>query len=156
MAIFEGLGHIALKVRDLDASVAFYNAIGFPEMLRLLDDQGAPWIVYHRVSDKLYLELFPGGKDATVPAESANATGLFHLCLTVTDADAAEAKLNKAGIKLSRPRKATKGLDGNRGMWIADPDCNLIEIMEMAADCIQYQAEANLKAGGKPQALTLR
>jgi len=156
MAIFDSLGHVALKVRDLDASIAFYNAIGFPEMLRLLDEKGAAWIVYHRINDNLYLELFPGGKDQTVPAENSNATGLFHLCLTVSDADAAEAKLNKAGIKLSRPRNTKRGIDGNRGLWIEDPDGNRIEIMEMAPDCIQYQAEAALKAGGKPHALALR
>jgi lactoylglutathione lyase len=156
MAIFDGLGHIALKVRDLDASIAFYNAIGFPEMLRLLDEKGSPWIVYHRINDNLYLELFPGGKDRTVPAESSNATGLFHLCLTVSDADAAEAKLNQVGIKLSRPRNPKVGIDGNRGMWIEDPDLNRIEIMEMAPGCIQYKAEAALKAGGKPHALSLR
>ncbi len=156
MAIFDSLGHIALKTRNLEASIAFYNAIGFPEMLRLNDKSGAPWIVYHRVNDNLYLELFPGGKDEKVPAESSGATGLFHLCLTVSDADAAEAKLNKAGIKLSRPRNTKRGIDGNRGMWIEDPDGNRIEIMEMAPDCIQYKAEANLKAGGKPHALSLR
>ena len=156
MPIFDGFGHIALKVSDLDASITFYNSIGFPEMLRLLDETGAPWIVYHRISEKLYLELFPGGKDKAVPAESANATGLFHLCLTVSDADAAEARLSAAGIKLSRPRNPKLGIDGNRGMWIADPDGNRIEIMEMAPACIQYKAEANLKSGGKPQVLSLR
>lgn len=156
MAIFDSLGHIALKVRDLDASIAFYNTIGFPEMLRLLDEKGAPWIVYHRISENLYLELFPGGNDKTVPPENSNATGLFHLCLTVSDADVAETKLNKAGIKLSRPRNTTTGIDGNRGMWIEDPDANRIEIMEMAPNCIQYKAEANIKAGGKPHALSLR
>jgi len=156
MPIFSGLGHIALKVKDLDASMAFYNAIGFPEMLRLLDDKGEPWIVYHRISDNLYLELFPGGKDKAVPGEKDNATGLFHLCLTVADADAAQAKLSKAGIELSRPRNTKRGIDGNRGMWINDPDGNRIEIMEMAPDCIQYKAEADLKAGGKPHVLSLR
>ncbi len=156
MAIFESLGHVALKVSDLDASIAFYNAIGFPEMLRLLDEKGAPWIVYHRVSDNLYLELFPGGNDKTVPPENSNATGLFHLCLTVADADAADVKLDKAGIKLSRPRNTKRGIDGNRGMWIEDPDGNRFEIMEMAPDCIQYKAEAALKAGAKPHALSLR
>jgi len=156
MSIFDSLGHVALKVRDLDKSIAFYNAIGFPEMLRLLDEKGAPWIVYHRINDTLYLELFPGGKDEKVPAEAASATGLFHLCLTVADAGAAEAQLDKAGIKLSRPRNAKRGIDGNRGMWIEDPDGNRIEIMEMAPDCIQYKAVANLKAGGKPHALALR
>ncbi len=65
----------------------------------------------------------------------------MHLCLTVEDIDVAETKLAEAGIALMRPRSAGRGIDGNRGMWIADPDGNQIEIMEMAPDCIQYQAE---------------
>ena len=35
MAAFNTFGHIALKVRDLDASIAFYEKLGFPEFLRL-------------------------------------------------------------------------------------------------------------------------
>ena len=35
MAAFNSLGHIALMVRDLDASIAFYEKLGFPEFLRL-------------------------------------------------------------------------------------------------------------------------
>lgn len=152
MSIFKSLGHVALRVNDLDASVAFYNAIGFPEVLRLLNASGDPWIVYHRVSDDLFVELFPGGDGPVSPPEK---TGLMHLCLTVEDIDAAEAKLAAAGIALMRPRPAGRGIDGNRGMWIADPDGNQIEIMEMAPDCIQYRAERSVLAGGPPLALSL-
>ena len=153
MAIFKTLGHLALRVNDLGASMAFYNKIGFPEMLRLLNDKGAPWIVYHRITDELYLELFPGGDGQTVPAPER--TGLMHLCLTVEDIDVAEAELKKVGVELMRPRDSKRGLDGNRGMWIEDPDGRQIEIMEMAPNCIQVEAVQNLRAGGKPQALSL-
>lgn len=152
MAIFKSLGHIALRVNDLDASVAFYNAIGFPEVLRLLNKEGNPWIVYHRVSDDVFIELFPGGDGDPSPPER---TGLMHLCLTVEDIDAAEAKLGEAGISLMRPRTPGRGVDGNRGMWIADPDGNQIEIMEMAPGCIQYQAVQAVEAGGRPHVLSI-
>jgi lactoylglutathione lyase len=151
MGIFQGLGHIALRVRDLDASVAFYERIGFPEMLRLLNDKGQPWIVYLRVRDDLFLELFPGG-EGTAPT---TGTGLMHLCLTVEDIDRAEADLAAVGVPLKGPRKAEPGLDGNRGMWIEDPDGHQIEIMEMAPGCIQFEALSNLRAGGRPRALAL-
>lgn len=152
MSIFKSLGHVALRVNDLDRSVAFYNAIGFPEVLRLLNKEGKPWIVYHRVSDDLYVELFPGGDGPVSPPEK---TGLMHLCLTVEDIDVAEAKLAEAGIELMRPRSPGRGIDGNRGMWIADPDGNQIEIMEMAPNCIQYEAERAVLSGGKPHVLSL-
>lgn len=106
MGIFEGFGHVAFKVNDLDRSVDFYNKIGFPEMLRLLDAEGKPWIVYHRISEKLYLELFPGGDGG--PAPDPARTGMNHFCLTVANADEAERKLAAAGIALSRPRKTVR------------------------------------------------
>ena len=40
-------------------------------------------------------------------------------------------------------------------MWIEDPDGNRIEIMEMAPDCIQFRAVANLRAGREPEALAV-
>jgi catechol 2,3-dioxygenase-like lactoylglutathione lyase family enzyme len=153
MKPFNGLGHIAFKVKDLGASIAFYEKLGFPEMLRLLNHEGEPWIVYVRISDDLYLELFPNGKGDKVPP--ADQVGLTHLCLTSTNLDETEAHLQRVGIALSSPRKDKRGVDGNRGMWIEDPDGHRIEIMEMAADCIQYKAVQALAAGEKPAALSL-
>lgn len=152
MGIFDGFGHLALKVNDLETSVDFYSRVGFPEMLRLLDAEGKPWIVYHRISEHLYLELLPGGDGGPVPDQTR--TGMNHLCLTVTNADEAEKRLAEAGVKLSRPRKTVRGVDGNWGMWIEDPDGNRIEIQEMAPHCIQFAAERNLAAGEPPHVLT--
>lgn len=149
MAAFNGLGHIALKVRDLQASIDFYEKLGFPEFLRLLETDGTPWIVYMRFDDNLYLELFPGGDG---PADSTG-TGVNHLSLTVDDIEETERHLESVGIRLEAPRKEARGVDGNRGMWIVDPDGNRIEIMEMAPDCLQWQAIAAMKAGRGKQAV---
>ena len=149
MAAFRSLGHIALKVQDLEASVAFYEKLGFSEFLRLLEDDGRPWIVYVRFEDNLYLELFPGGKTRV----DQQATGTNHLCLTVEDIEETVRHLVKVGIPLTAPLRQTPGVDRNRGMWIEDPDGNRIEIMEMAPDCIQWEAIAKLKAGGGKTAL---
>jgi catechol 2,3-dioxygenase-like lactoylglutathione lyase family enzyme len=149
MAAFNGLGHIALKVRDLQASIEFYKKLGFPEFLRLLEDDGEPWIVYIRFDDNLYLELFPGG---TGPADT-QGTGVNHMSLTVDDIEETERHLSKVGIPLESPRSDKRGLDRNRGMWIVDPDGNRIEIMEMAPNCLQWEAIADLKAGKPPHAV---
>jgi catechol 2,3-dioxygenase-like lactoylglutathione lyase family enzyme len=145
MAAFRGLGHIALKCHDLDRSVAFYEKLGFPKFLTLLNHDGKPWIVYLRFTDDLFLELFPGGAEEQV--QTRGKTGLDHLSLSVDDLDVTEAHLKSVGIPLLSPRKDQRGVDGNRGMWIVDPDGHQIEIMEMAPDCIQYQAIAALKRG---------
>ena len=72
MPAFKSLGHIALKVRDLQKSIDFYTKLGFPEFLRLNNDDGKPWIVYMKFADDLYLELFPGGKEPV----NTQATGV--------------------------------------------------------------------------------
>ena len=151
MQPFNTLGHINLKVADLERSIAFYGKIGFPEFLRLTETDGSPWIVYLRITDDLYIELLPGGVGE---AGSQTATGLNHLCLTTDDIEATVAELAAKGIPLTAAfDPARRGVDGNRGTWIADPDGNRIEIMEMAPGCIQHEAIATLKRTGSATSL---
>jgi lactoylglutathione lyase len=145
---FTSLGHINLKVSDLQASIDFYTKLGFPEFLRLTQTDGRPWIVYMRITDELYIELLPGG---TGRAGDQQATGLNHLCLTTPDIEMTLAELAKAGIEPTSPLDPKRrGVDRNRGCWIVDPDGNRIEVMEMAPDCVQYEALATLRKTGKP------
>jgi lactoylglutathione lyase len=143
MDLFKHLGHIALRVADLDASLAFYNKLGFREMTRLLNDKGEAWIVYLRINDDQYLELFPKGIDR--PETGPNSIGIFHICLTVENIDTTFAELAKVGIHPSKPRPEKPGIDHNRGGWIEDPDGTQIEVMEMAPNCIQFQAIERLR-----------
>ena len=151
MPPFTSLGHINLKVIDLQASIDFYGKLGFPEFLSLTQNDGKPWIVYLRITDELYIELLPGGKGR---AGDQQATGLNHLCLTTPDIEMTVRELAKVGIPLVSPLDPSKrGVDRNRGCWIVDPDGNRIEIMEMAPSCVQYEAIATWKKTGKPTAV---
>jgi lactoylglutathione lyase len=149
---FNSLGHIALKVKDLDKSIAFYTKLGFPEFLRLTEEDGETWIVYMRITDDLFIELFPGAAVGTTVTDQ-NGVGLNHLSLSVDDIEATEAHLKRVGIALSQPRRNERGVDHNRGAWIEDPDGNRIEIMEMAPGCIQYAAIRDFHAGRPPHSL---
>lgn len=151
MSVFSGLGHLAFRVNDLDASLKFYEKLGYPEFLRLTNDEGDPWIAYLRITDALYLELFPGGNGEQ--AAGPDRTGVHHLSLACTDLAKVVAHLEAEGIDLKTPFTDERGLDGNRGIWIHDPDGNRIEIMEMAPDCIQYNALKDVAAGKPPHAL---
>lgn len=138
-----GLGHVAIKVTDLDRSLDYYiNTLGFPEMLRLHKDDGSVWLVYLRVTDTQYIEVFPGAENDRAPGWNAN--GMNHMCLTVDDIDAVLAQVATAGIKLLLPLKTA--IDGNRQAWLEDPDGNRIELMEMAPDSLQYAAIKRLHA----------
>jgi lactoylglutathione lyase len=152
VAAFNNLGHVAFKVNDLQKSLDFYGKLGFPEFLRLTEEDGSPWIAYLKITDELYLELFPGGDGGR--ATGPEHTGVHHLCLTTDDIEATAAHLSKVGVPLTSPLDPNKrGVDGNRGMWVTDPDGNRIEIMEMAPNCIQYEALRDLRAGKPPHAL---
>ena len=132
-----GLGHLAIKVKDLDVSLDFWrDRVGLKEMHRLKREDGATWLVYLRITDLQFLEIFPGAATDHAPGEEVN--GVLHICLTIDDLDVEVARLEQAGVRIVSPVKG--GLDGNRGAWIHDPDGNRIELMEMAPDCLQYAA----------------
>ncbi|HZP19745.1 MAG TPA: VOC family protein [Bauldia sp.] len=137
------LAHVALKVKDIKRSLDFYvNRMGFDEMFHLNRD-GKLWIVYLRVTDDQYIELFPDGEGDQVPPRGR--TGVDHFCLGVDDLDAVIAQLRKAGIKLTAEKK--EGADFNFQAWIADPDGNRIELMQIMPKAMQLSAIASLKKG---------
>lgn len=143
--MFTGLSHVALKVSDLDRTLAFYGQLGLSEMFRLYKDDGATWLVYLRITDTQYLEIFPGAENDRAPGWNANGTN--HLCLTVADLHETVAELHRLGIPLLiEPQRV---LDGNWQAWIEDPDGNRLELVQIDPDCLQLQAIARLRAEGK-------
>jgi len=140
-----GVGHVAIKVTDLDRSLDYYiNKLGFPEMLRLHKDDGSVWLVYLRITDAQYLEVFPGAENDRAPGWNAN--GMNHMCLTVENIEDTLAQVAAAGLELLLPLKTA--IDGNRQAWLEDPDGNRIELMEMAEDSLQLQAIRRLQETG--------
>ena len=138
------LAHVAIKAKDLDRSLDFYvNKLGFPEMMRLPKPDGSPgpWLVYLRITDTQYLEIFPDGEGDRAP--DWNDTAINHICLGVDDLDVTLRHLETVGIPLLRPRKMAG--DGNWQAWIEDPDGNRIELMQMMPDCLQLKAIASMK-----------
>jgi len=139
---FTGLGHVAIRVKDIDRSLDFYKGkLGFEEMLRLHRDNGDLWLVYLRVTDDQYLEVFPYAVGDEAPPREA--IGLNHVCITVDDIDAVVAQLDEAGIPLLQP--LLTGADGNRQAWIADPDGNRFELMQMMDGSMQLEAIARMR-----------
>jgi lactoylglutathione lyase len=137
------LGHVAIRVSDVDRTLAFYSGkLGFEEMLRLHREDGRLWLLYLRITDEQYLEVFPDAVGERAPPQESN--GLNHICLTVTDLDDVVRQLGARGVPLSRPKL---GPDGNRQAWIEDPDGNRIELMEMTADSLQAKAIERLRQG---------
>ncbi len=139
------LAHVALKVKELERSLDFYvNKLGFREMMRLPKPDNSPgvWLVYLRITDDQYLELFPDGQGDRAPG--SETTGMNHLCLGVADIDQVIEDLNAAKVPLTIQKKMAADL--NWQCWVADPDGNRIEIMQLMPDCLQLAAIKRLKA----------
>ena len=139
------IAHWALKVHDLEKSLAFYrDTLGFAEMIRIDHvegpEKGQLMLVYLRVTDTQYVELFPRGKGTVSPGE--DITSMHHVCLQVASVAATVEALRKIGVPLFRDQKP--GLDGNNQCWIMDPDGNRIEFMQMLAGNMQEVAIARL------------
>lgn len=146
MGAITGIGHVALKVYDLEKSLTFYrDQLGFPEMMRIDRPEGGLWLVYLRITDEQFIEIFPGAENERSPGWNGNA--ITHVCLTVDDLDAVVDRMEKAGIKLLIEKKTAA--DGNRQAWIEDPDGNRIEFMQLSPDFLQLQAIARLRAEGR-------
>jgi lactoylglutathione lyase len=120
--------HIAFRVEDLDRSIRWYaGAFGAREAFRATHDDGSPQLVYLELAPGQFIELFPNGK-SKVP-QPPEAIGYGHFCLVVDDLDAALAHLAQMGAAPAAPPRT--GRAGQRLAFIADPDGNRIELMEI-------------------------
>lgn len=130
------LAHTAYRVRDADASLAFYAKLGIREAFRLHQDDGSLWIVYLQINENQFLELFPGASRTVTTAP--DSIGYHHFCLEVDNLAATVAELEARGVTIDRPIKL--GKDGNLQAWIVDPDGNRIELMQILPDSLQARA----------------
>ncbi len=137
-----GIGHAAFNCYRFDETLDFYTRVfNFPEMFRLANDKDELWIVYLRVNDGVFIELFP--KNSEKPE---NDMHFSHLCLEVDDIAATVEEITARGAVIDAPIKT--GQDGNLQAWTRDPEGNRIELMQLSPDSKQVQAIARLKQSG--------
>ena len=146
MLTVSSVGHIAIRVKDIDATLDFYvSKLGFQEMMRL-DRDGRLWIVYLRITDDQFLEVFADGIGERAPGW--DPIGYHHMCLIVPDIDRCIAELGALGVPLTIPK--IKEIDNNWQCWIEDPDGHRIELMQMAEDSLQGAAIVRLARERQP------
>jgi len=144
---FTSLSHIALRAKNLERTIDFYTSkLGFEEIMRLNWQDGKVWLVYLRVTDTQFIEVFPDGVGDR--GTSKEATGFNHFCLQVDGIEAVVDDLVSRGVVITRELR--EGPDGNRQAWIEDPDGIRIELMEMKQDSLQFEAVRRLEQGLQP------
>jgi lactoylglutathione lyase len=116
-----------MRVRDIDASLRFYAALGFERRGKL--DFGSAYNVYLGLpgdADKLELTVNVGQDEAY---DLGNGYG--HIALEVDDLDARLADLAGQGIEPEKPPYSPGGReDAGRICFVRDPDGYRIELID--------------------------
>jgi catechol 2,3-dioxygenase-like lactoylglutathione lyase family enzyme len=80
-----GIAHIAIRVKDIPASVAFYHKLGFDQAFANMGRDGATITQsFIKLNDRQYIELYP--ISAQNPTQSTSA--FMHLCFEGADLNA--------------------------------------------------------------------
>jgi lactoylglutathione lyase len=119
------LVHTCMRVRDIDASLRFYEALGLERRGKL--DFGSAYNIYMGVpgdGDTLELTVNSGQEE---PYDLGNGYG--HIALTVDDLDGTLEGLGGHGIEPEKPPyRVHEG--GSRICFVRDPDGYRIELIE--------------------------
>jgi lactoylglutathione lyase len=116
-----GVAHIAVYVHDVDRALRFYHDfLGYNESFRLNRPGGELHLVFVKINDRQFIEVFP--------EKEAGTDRLNHIALEVEDAEAMRAYLASRGVKV--PEKVPVGRIGNANFNITDPDGHTVEIVQ--------------------------
>lgn len=133
------LGHLAFKCRNLAQSEKFYSEVlGFKRQFSLTYGdrpdcpEGIPadreWIVYLKIADRLFLELFDPEGASEMNLTDWNKFNYQHLALIVDDIFTMRDHLKAYGVPVDSEPEL--GIDNTWQMWSHDPDGNKIEFMQ--------------------------
>jgi methylmalonyl-CoA epimerase len=129
-----GIHHIGIVVRDLEAAIQRYQALGF-RLLDVLDlpDQGVRIAAF--VAGREYLELLTplGGDSGVARYLAARGDGVHHVAYAVPDLAATLQSLARAGFELI-DREPRLGLHGWLVAFIHPRSCHgvLTELVQLS------------------------
>ena len=143
----QGVGHVVLKVRDLDRSAGFYTGVlGLKEVARF----PGRMVFFSAGSNHHDLAVLAVGADAPSPPD--HGVGLAHVALKIGDSlDAlreAQGVLEAHGVKIRGVRDHLV----SQSIYLEDPDGNTIELF-VDGDPAIWAEDPTTVATSRPLAL---
>jgi len=96
-----GIAHVAIRVHDLAASVAFYQKLGFEQAFDLRKND-VPYESFIKINDNQFIELYP-------TTDRDPSAGFLHLCFEGVDLNAIHDSYVAHGLTPTAVRKAGAG-----------------------------------------------
>jgi lactoylglutathione lyase len=116
-----GVAHIGLRTGNLDAARQFYTQqLGYDEAFSLDKPEGGLMLVYFKVNDHQYIEVFPG--------QAPEQLALSHIAFETDNAPQLRDYFAGKGVKV--PASLHPGRDGNISFMIKDPDGHDVEFVQ--------------------------
>lgn len=115
----------ALRVTDLERSLAFYRAVGYTELGTVPFDDGSS-LVWLKLDDESAVSLELVHRPADGPVE---VRGFEHFAIEVDSLSATIERLTAAGLEPAPP-ELPGGPDGPKTSWLTDPDGYRFELVE--------------------------
>ncbi len=118
--------HTRIRVKDMDASIAFYEKLGYQERERKDSPQGNQLTFLELPENEVFLELCH-----SPDYEESCPEDLMHTALGVPDIIEYCDRVEKAGIEIWPDNWREKFSSGGRKMaFVTDPDNYEVEILE--------------------------
>jgi len=134
--MIKSIAHNAFFCKDVESSIKFYcGVLGLKKAFEL-EKEGKLYLTYLKVADGQFIEMF-SARDGSLPF-SREHSSYAHLCFEVEDINEACEKITKAGYPLTQP--PTQSMDSNWQAWLADPDGNPVELMQINPGSPQAKA----------------
>ena len=127
-----GINHVGLRVRDLEASRAFYEKLGFEFIVGPIGPEPVAVMLHPSgVNINFILNASEGAsKENLLMDVPEKHTGFTHIALEITDRSEVVEHLEKVGIPITETVELP---DGTIFFFVRDPDGNVIELHQPKA-----------------------